>query len=122
VNLCQLAERLPYGLYDLDAIAPPILARAGQPGESYPGIRKGEISLEGRSTLFDARGPFGNPSSDSDRTKTSEGTRRALVVVFGSPARPAEEWRALLERTAVRLLSFAEHRVTEQRVVQGEAA
>jgi DNA/RNA-binding domain of Phe-tRNA-synthetase-like protein len=120
VNLCQLEERLPYGLYDLDLIHPPVTARVGLPGESYEGIRKGPISLAGRPALFDVRGPFGNPSSDSDRTKTTAATRRALVVTFGLPETPEADWARSLERTAATLLGHVAGRVTESRTVRGE--
>ena len=65
LNLCSLRSQLPFGLYDLDQVVPPVLLRRGQPGESYEGIRKGPVNVEGRPTLVDARGAFGNPTSDS---------------------------------------------------------
>lgn len=119
MNLCQLQERLPYGLYDLDAIEPPVLARAGVAGEGYEGIRKGPVSVEGRPALFDARGPFGNPTSDSDRAKTGETTERALVVIFGSPEMAASDWEGVLDRTAETLLLHVRAVVVEERVVFG---
>jgi DNA/RNA-binding domain of Phe-tRNA-synthetase-like protein len=122
VNLCQLEERLPYGLYDLDAVEGAVVAREGRAGESYAGIRKGEVALEGKPALFDARGPFGNPTSDSDRTKTSPATRRALAVVFGAPEMTGDAWRGVLERTAARLLAHVEGREVERRVVAGARA
>ena len=131
VNLCQLEERLCYGLYDLDALAPPIVARVGRAGESYEGIRKGthatpfgscpergpRISLEGKPALFDARGPFGNPTSDSDRAKTGERTARALAVVFGAPEIAEAEWREILERTVATFLLHVSAVVVEKRAV-----
>jgi DNA/RNA-binding domain of Phe-tRNA-synthetase-like protein len=82
VNLCSLREQLPYGLYDLGRIVPPIVLRRGLPGECYEGIRKAEVHLHGRPTLADAQGPFGNPTSDSLRTSIDLSARRALVVVY----------------------------------------
>ena len=40
----------------------------GTPGEQYAGIRKDVVHVADRLTLADARGPFGNPTSDSART------------------------------------------------------
>jgi len=88
VNLVSLRRQLPFGLYDLERIEPPIVLRLGSDGESYPGIRKGEIRVAGRPVLADARGPFGNPSADSERTSIRPGTTRALVIAYG-PARLA---------------------------------
>lgn len=119
VNLCQIRFGLPYGLYDLAAVEPPVVARAGRPGEGYAGIRKGTISVEGRPCLVDAKGPFGNPSSDSDRTKTGESTRSALVVVFGSPATPGAEWARVLDGTSAVFERHAAGRVLEEKVVRG---
>jgi DNA/RNA-binding domain of Phe-tRNA-synthetase-like protein len=83
VNLVSLRRQLPFGLYDLARLEPPIELRLGAPGESYPGIRKGEIRVAGRPALADARGPFGNPSADSERTSIRLDTSRALVVAWG---------------------------------------
>ncbi|RME77131.1 MAG: hypothetical protein D6776_00060 [Planctomycetota bacterium] len=94
VNLCQLEQGLPYGLYDVDRLHPPVRATVGAPGEGYPGIRKGWIRVEGRPVLRDAEGPFGNPSSDSLRASVREGTDRVLVVVFA----PAGTGEKTLER------------------------
>ena len=86
LNLCSLRAQLPFGLYDLDRVEPPVVLRRGAPGESYEGIRKGAVSVEARPVLADARGPFGNPTSDSARTMITTACRRALVVVY-APAR-----------------------------------
>ncbi len=82
INWCSVESQLPFGLYDATRIVGPVVLRLGQTGESYPGIRKDEVNVEGRLVLADDLGPFGNPSSDSDRTQVTESTTRALVVVF----------------------------------------
>ncbi len=119
VNVCQLRFGLPYGLYDLDAISPPVVARKGAEGESYAGIRKGAINVGGRPCVADAKGPFGNPSSDSDRTRTSAATRRALLVVFGAPSIGAEEWARILAGTREEVGRHVRARVGEERVARG---
>ena len=68
LNLCSLRAQLPFGLYDLDLVQPPIVLRRGKPGESYEGIRKPAANVEGRPVLVYAPAPFGNPPSDSART------------------------------------------------------
>ena len=94
LNLCSLREQLPFGLYDLEQVAPPVWLRRGTAGEAYEGIRKAAVNVEGRPVLSDARGPFGNPTSDSARTMITTATRRALVVAYA----PAAYVRARLER------------------------
>ena len=71
MNLCSLRYQLPFGLYDLDQIRPPVRLRRGAAGEAYEGIRKGAVNVEGRPVLVDAQGPFGNPTSDSARRADS---------------------------------------------------
>ena len=81
-NLCALRFLLLIGLYDADRVDPPVTLRRGRPGESYPGIRKDQVHLEGRPLLVDAQGPFGNPTSDSLRTSVTPSTRALVMVIF----------------------------------------
>lgn len=82
MNFVSLKVQLPFGLYDAARVESPVILRKGRPGESYEGIRKGLVNVEGRPVLVDARGPFGNPTSDSARTCITLETRSALVVVY----------------------------------------
>lgn len=86
MNFVSLEVQLPFGLYDAARIEPPVVLRKGRPGESYEGIRKGPVNVEGRPVLVDATGSFGNPTSDSARTCITLGTRSALVVVYAPAA------------------------------------
>lgn len=92
-NLCALRFLLPIGLYDLASIRGAVVARRGLPDESYPGIRKEAVHLEGRPVLADQEGPFGNPTSDSLRTAVSERTAALWMVIFAPAAYPAERLR-----------------------------
>jgi len=93
-NLLSLQFLLPLGLYDAEKISGAVTLRRGRPGESYPGIRKDEVHLDGRPVLSDARGPFGNPTSDSLRTSVTVATRSLWLVIFA----PAGTSTAELER------------------------
>src|SRR6185295_17599156 len=88
LNLCSLRAQLPFGLYDLAHVAPPVELRRGRAGESYEGIRKGAVNVEGRPTLVDVQGAFGNPTSDSLRTCVRPETGAVLVTVY-APAHAA---------------------------------
>ncbi len=93
VDLCNfvaLRWLLSLGLYDADKIEGPVMLRRGRPGESFAGIRKDEVHVEGRITLADARGPFGNPSSDSLRTAVGEATHSLWMVIFAPSGYPRE--------------------------------
>ncbi len=105
-NWCSLEFQLPYGLYDAARIEGDVVLRLGREGESYPGIRKDEVHVGGRITLADARGPFGNPTSDSARTMVTTDTTRALVVVFAPHELGAARLQHVLDQTAARMREF----------------
>lgn len=105
-NLASLSYFLPVGLYDLDRIVAgdnSVTLRSGLPGETYAGIGKGQIHLEDRPALVDDEGPFGNPSSDSFRTRV---TRNLLFVVFAPVEKTAEQ---LAEHRRLSIAILAEH-------------
>ncbi len=106
VNLCSLEFQLSYGVYDLETLALPIEARLGRPGESYPGIRKGPVHLDGRICLADQGGPFGNPTSDSARAAISEKTQQALIVIFAPSAMKQDLLARRLDQTVERVSRF----------------
>lgn len=81
-NLVSLRALLPVGLYDADRVEDDVTIRVGRAGEGYPGIGKEWVNLEGRIAVCDDAGPFGNPTSDSGRTRVTESTRRLLFLVF----------------------------------------
>lgn len=89
-NLCSVRFMLSLGLYDADAIQGDVVLRAGRPGDSYPGIRKDDVHLGGRPALYDDRGPFGNPTSDSLRTCVGESTRSLWMVLFAPAGYPRD--------------------------------
>jgi DNA/RNA-binding domain of Phe-tRNA-synthetase-like protein len=114
LNLGSLRAQLPFGLYDLDHVEPPIVLRRGTPGESYEGIRKGPVHVEGRPVLVDARGPFGNPTSDSARTSITLATRRALVVVYAPRGFTETRLARVVAETAALLVRHCGGQITHQ--------
>ncbi len=106
LNLASLRFQLPFGLYDLARVEPPVVLRLGLPGESYEGIRKGPVNVEGRPVLVDARGPFGNPTSDSARTMITLECKSALIVVYAPASSTQARLREVLEGTAHLLVRF----------------
>ena len=83
-NITSLTSRHPVGSYDLDCVQGPVVFRPGRAGEVYRGIGKGEISLDGLPLFADDAGPFGSPTSDSERTMIRPETRRISVVVIAA--------------------------------------
>jgi DNA/RNA-binding domain of Phe-tRNA-synthetase-like protein len=117
LNLASLRFQLPFGLYDLSRLEPPVVLRKGRPGESYEGIRKGEVHAEGRPVLADGKGPFGNPTSDSARSMITLATTRALVVGYAPATLSRDRLARVLEETAALLVRFCGGRATEVEVV-----
>lgn len=98
INLVSVESRMPLGLYDLEKVSGEVTFRAGRAGETYKGIGKYELNLEGLPVFCDDLGPFGSPTSDSERTMVTLETRRVLAVIVsfegedsldGWPARTA---------------------------------
>jgi DNA/RNA-binding domain of Phe-tRNA-synthetase-like protein len=108
INWCSVESQLPFGLYDADKIRGPIRLRLGTAGETYAGIRKDAVHVEGRLTLVDDAGPFGNPTSDSARTMVTPATTQALVVIYApSPLDPGLVDRAV-DMTTARIREFCQ--------------
>ena len=105
-NWCSLEFQLPYGLYDASKIDGDVELRIGRAGESYAGIRKDDVHVEGRIALADAVGPFGNPTSDSARTMVTTATTRALLVVFAPRDVDERRLTQVLDATSARMTEF----------------
>ena len=118
MNLCSLRSQLPFGLYDRDRIEPPVVLRKGGPGESYEGIRKAAVNLEARPVLSDARGPFGNPTSDSARTMVTRETRAALVTVYAPSSFNEARLAEILKETETTLTRYCGGTGRDRRVVR----
>jgi DNA/RNA-binding domain of Phe-tRNA-synthetase-like protein len=93
INFVSIESRLPVGLYDLAHVQGDIVFRAGLAGETYKGIGKYDLNLEGLPVFCDALGPHGSPTSDSERTMVTEATKQviAIVISFGG-AEPLQRW------------------------------
>jgi DNA/RNA-binding domain of Phe-tRNA-synthetase-like protein len=81
-NLISLETLHSAGTFDLDRVQPPIIFRVGQPGETYTGIGRGEIKIEGLPVFADRAGPFGSTTSDSERTMVRLDTTQMMMVVI----------------------------------------
>src|SRR5713226_4694074 len=82
INLVSVESRLPVGLYDLAQVSGDVVFRAGRAGESYKGIGKYHLNLEGLPVFCDALGPHGSPTSDSERTMVTSETKQVLAIII----------------------------------------
>jgi DNA/RNA-binding domain of Phe-tRNA-synthetase-like protein len=116
-NWCSFEFQVPYGLYDTARIYGDVTLRLGQPGESYPGIRKDDVHVGGRITLADDAGPFGNPTSDSARTMVTTATTGVLLVVFAPHELPHDLLASILEITASRMQRYTAAACGERQIL-----
>jgi len=105
INLVSAESRLPIGLYDSAHIQGDIVFRAGRADETYKGIGKYDLNLEGLPLFADSQGPHGSPTSDSERTMVTPATKQVLAIIisFGgsqSLGKWPETMCALLEKYA----------------------
>src|SRR5215831_10425703 len=82
INLVSVESRLPIGLYDLAHVSGDSVFRAGRAGETYKGIGKYDLNLEGLPIFCAAWGPHGSPTSDSERTMVPSDTKHVLAVII----------------------------------------
>jgi DNA/RNA-binding domain of Phe-tRNA-synthetase-like protein len=94
-NLVSLESRHSAGTFDAGRVEPPVVLRAGRPGETYYGIGRDLLNVEALPLLVDTQGPFGSPTSDSERTKVTIETTHTLTTIlsFAGPQRLAEHCR-----------------------------
>lgn len=81
-NLISLRHAMAVGSYDLDRTAGPIVFRAGAADERYNAIGKGDFAVDRFPVFADDNGPFGSPTSDSERTMVRVSTRRIAMVLI----------------------------------------
>jgi DNA/RNA-binding domain of Phe-tRNA-synthetase-like protein len=87
-NLVSLHSMHSAGAYDLDRVRGDIVFRIGREGESYKGIGRDIINVSELPVYADDLGPFGSPTSDSERAMVTLGTVNLLMVItsFAGPA------------------------------------
>jgi DNA/RNA-binding domain of Phe-tRNA-synthetase-like protein len=115
INLVSVESRLPIGLYDLAHVQEDITFRAGRAGESYKGIGKYDLNLEGLPVFCDELGPHGSPTSDSERTMVTNKTRyvMAIIISFGG----SDELQRWAQRLSELFQRYASASSVEQEIV-----
>lgn len=102
-NLFSIRSGYSLGAYDVQKINGPVTWQVAPEGAHYQGIGKDQINVEYLPVFADARGPFGNPTSDSVRTRITGETEEILMVIFGFAGtdhmeEDLQELRVLLEK------------------------
>ncbi|MBA3391500.1 MAG: hypothetical protein H0T89_02595 [Deltaproteobacteria bacterium] len=88
-NVVSLHAGLPISLVDLDRVTGELAIQIAPAGTSYVFNPSGQlIDASGLLCLCDGEGPTGTPVKDAQRTKTHDGTRAILAIVWGTHALP----------------------------------
>lgn len=92
-NLLSLMTGYSVGVFDADAVKGELLTvGVGEADEPYEGIGRGPLNIEFLPVVRDEAGAIGTPTSDNERTKTSDSTKRIVVTMhaFGEDMPIAE--------------------------------
>lgn len=81
-NLISMRSLFSVCSYDMEQLSGDITFRIGQTGESFKGIRKDMINLEGLPVFSDDLGPFGSPTHDSERTMITEKSKHIMTKIM----------------------------------------
>jgi len=81
-NLISIKSGISIGAYVTEKIEGDVLFRRADEGESYKGIGRGDLNLEGLPVFSDDLGPFGCPTSDSERTMIQPGRHQIIMVLI----------------------------------------
>jgi len=116
INLVSVESRLPVGLYDAAHVQGDVVFRAGRAGETYKGIGKYDLNLEGLPLFADDQGPHGSATSDSERTMVTSKTEGILAVIvsFGG-TEGLDRWT---ERLSTLLSQYASGQNVDIHIVQ----
>ena len=102
INIVSIKSGISIGGYDASRINGGITMDIGG-NEDYQAIGRGPLNIEFLPCLYDQHGPFGSPTSDSERTMITVNSEHLLMVFFDFGQHPMiVEWmnyaRALLKK------------------------
>lgn len=122
VNLVSIESGHSIGAFDRDAVAGDMIELGvGEEGEPYEAIGRGALNIACLPVFRDAIGGIGTPTSDNDRTKLSETTKKLLITlnIYGSGEMNNE---AVTERLMALLIKYASARNIMKSVYRADDA
>ena len=81
-NYISVESLRSVGSYDLSQLVGDITFRRGLSNEKYIGTTNRSMVLKNLPVLCDDKGPFGSPTSDSNRALIKETTSEVLTVIY----------------------------------------
>lgn len=115
-NLISVESGFSAGSYDCDCINGDIVLNLGHAGESYKGIGKDSVNIENLPVLCDNDGPFGSPTSDSEKAMISLSSKNIITLIYVFT--DEEDIDALLNKSAAYLEKYASAKNIEKFVVE----
>ncbi|MBN2779362.1 MAG: hypothetical protein JXR36_17155 [Bacteroidales bacterium] len=82
INLASIISGYSIGGYDSNKIFGNITFGKGKKEDDYRAIGRGTMNIESLPVFYDEVGPFGSPTSDSERTMITEKTTTVLWIVI----------------------------------------
>ena len=81
-NLISIQSGFSAGSYDASKIGKELIFRVGREYETYKGIGKDEIKIDGLPVLADDEGAIGSSTSDSERAMITGDTTEVLTLIY----------------------------------------
>lgn len=81
-NLISVESGFSAGSYDTARIDDELIFRVGRDGETYKGIGKEEIKIDGLPVIADKDGAIGSSTSDSERAMITEEASEVLTLIY----------------------------------------
>lgn len=83
INLLSIQSGYSIGGFDLDKVEGDLVLGVGKADETYEGIGRGLLNIEGLPVYRDEKGGIGTPTSDEERTKIDIHTTKLLIIING---------------------------------------
>ncbi len=80
-NLLSLISGYSVGLFHAPEVGKQVLLRIGREQDTFTGIGRGALNVANLPLYCDEKGPFANPTSDSERTKVRPNTANLLLFI-----------------------------------------
>lgn len=99
-NYFSIKYEMPMGIYDREALTPPVVIKIGDETDAYEGLNGREMNMAAKLVSADQSQAFGSPIVDSRRSMVTEATRSALHILYLRPSFSEKEANRVTEEVA----------------------
>lgn len=115
INLISLLFHFSIGCYDYSKLREPIELGIGRDTESYQAIGRGIMNIANLPIFRDSLGPFGSPTSDSERTMITAKTKNILIIIIDFEGR--DPLADAIDKTILCLKQYADARNPQSLII-----